>query len=164
MKDWLVGKSIQRVQYIELNDPEKEYKLGKYHNVDFAVQFVLDNEEIYHFGWNTTFEQFALQKDVVEVPPHLEKYKFRVWEVENDPSWAPFIGKKITDIQFETFQRIWNGGTKIETPTAMKFEFEGMNVPVIFTLSDPVFDGTVPTELKRLFDGHIFISFLPEKI
>jgi len=160
MKEQLIGHSLKRVQYIELNNPEKEYQRGKYHNIDFAVQFVLENEEVYHFGWDTSFEQFLLKKGFLEIPPHLETYKFRVWEVENDPAWVPFIGKKIESIDFDLIERYWQNAKKIEAPTAMTFQFHNMLPKVKFQLADPVFDNSPVSQLKPNYEGHIWINFI----
>ena len=161
MKENLIGHAISRIQYVELNNPEKEYRRAKYHNVDFAVQLVLENEAVYHFGWDTTFEQFLLKKDVIEIPPHLENYKFRVWEVESDPAWVPFIGKEIADIEFELIERYWKGGKKVQAPTSMTIKFADMTPKVTFQIAEPAYDlAETPKELKPIYDGHIWICFI----
>lgn len=160
MVEEIIGHSFVRVQYIELNNPEKDYHREKYHNIDFAVQFVLENEEVYHFGWDTTFEQFLLKKGFVEIPPHLENYKFRVWEVENDPAWVPFIGKKIETLNFERIERYWEGGKKIEAPTALNISFENMKPSIKIQLAEPVYHSGPILELKPHYEGHLWLSFI----
>lgn len=156
----LTGKSIAKVLYIELNNPDKDYQKGKYHTIDFGIQFLLDDDSVVHFGWDTTKEHFEWRSGNLIIPPHLREKKFRIWEVQGDLAWVPFIGKKIKDVMIETIDRIWENGNTIQSPIATTLQFEKINAVVNLNLAEPVYHDLPIDGLTPYFQGHIWISFI----
>jgi len=97
----LIGKTISKVRYFEINDGEPAWDKIEFHSIDYGVELITSDNQSFYFIWDKQFTAYDLKFQIGSIRTEFSKEDDSAFEfnVSDNEKWIELIGQKIIGIK-----------------------------------------------------------------
>ncbi len=148
MDDKIIGHSIERVIYSEVNHHEGKFDFEGFDTFDHAINVQMINGFCWNLGWKDE-EYFELGEGHFERNQHLNANEVKSWDAT--ARWNEYLDSKVSNFKV----------TYIDEaefiPCKVKIGFENGRQLTVLIAEELNSDGSIPCPLDYEFGGEIYV-------
>lgn len=122
----LIGKSIQDVNYYEIDYGEPMWDETEYHSLDYGIELVTADELHYYFIWGNEYTQYGIKFRKGNILTEFSTGNgAKRYNASSNSKWTELIDKKINSIEScWSYWHLANDKKRTYYPQDLRIEFE----------------------------------------